>query len=307
MALPESKYFSPPLPVPGEYKPLITPDELVSGLADGSKILDVGCGSGSFNYSANPDIEIHACDLLPPSPVLDLPNVHYRQVSADTLDYPPDSFDLLIMNFVLEHTEKPGHIIKLAHDVLKPGGTLYLSVPIASHFEDRSFRGYDRFLKILTFKPFDRIEHIQLFSEEKLISLAIKSGFTPVVKAFVPAGFGWIHGNIEELSKSPGLKNRIKLGLCRWNLLMVKIWLNTLRLFKSGDPRHHANILCTFRKSSLPAQKSIKELIGKIPSRHFTHSCGQCGLPINIHQEEIQSRKKASHWKCPRCESLNIL
>lgn len=287
------------MPTPDISAPPITPDELIRSLPAGTKILDIGCGSGSFDYSARTDIDIHCCDILPPSPVPDLANVHYRHVSADALDYPPESFDLLLMNFVLEHTRQPSHIIELAHDILKQDGILYISVPISSHFEDRSFRAYDRFLKILTLRPFDPVEHVQHFSEEKLLSLAIEAGFTPVARALVPAGFGWIYGNIDTLSVSPGMKNRAKLLICRWNLLVAGIWLNINRLLTARDPRRWANILCTFRKSSSQADS--------IPSRSFTHSCGHCGLPISIENSDSERKSGVTRWKCPRCGNLNIL
>jgi len=301
------KYISPALPSPDDTAPPITPDELTASLPAGSKVLDIGCGSGSFDYSARPDIEIHCCDILPPSPVPDLLNVHYRQVSADSLEYQPESFDLLMMNFVLEHTTKPSHIIKLAHSILKPDGILYISVPIASHYEDRSFRAYDRFLKILTFHPFDRIEHFQHFSEDSIFSISIESGFTPVAKSLVPAGFGWIYGNIEGLSKTPGIKNRVKLSLCRWNLSLAETWLKFNRALSSKDPRHGANILCTFRKSPSPQSEPISSIMQNLPARNFTHSCGHCGLPISIENCEAQRKSGITHWKCPRCQNLNIL
>ncbi|MCX6647123.1 MAG: class I SAM-dependent methyltransferase [bacterium] len=301
------KCISPTLPSPYEFAPPITPDELTASLPAGSKVLDIGCGSGSFNYSARPDIEIHCCDILPPSPVPALPNVQYRQVSADSLDYQPGSFDLLIMNFVLEHTEKPAHIIKLAHSILKSDGVLYISVPIASHYEDRSFRAYDRFLKILTLHPFDRIEHFQHFSENKIFSIAIESGFTPIAKSLVPAGFGWIYGNIEGLSKTPGIKSRVKLSLCRWNLFLADIWLKFNHALYSNDPRYGANILCTFRKSPSPPSDPIRSIIQNLSARHFTHSCGHCGLPINIQDCETRRKSGVTQWKCPRCGNLNIL
>jgi SAM-dependent methyltransferase len=301
------KYISPILLSPDDSAPPITPDELTASLSAGSKVLDIGCGSGSFDYAARPDIEIHSCDILPPSPVPDLSNVHYRQVSADLLDYQFGSFDLLIMNFVLEHTEKPAHIIKLAHSILKPDGVLYISVPIASHFEDRSFRAYDRFLKILTFHPFDRIEHFQHFSEDKIFSIAIESGFTPIAISLVPAGFGWIYGNIEGLSKTPGIKSRVKLSLCRWNLFLTKIWLNFNRVLYSKDPRYGANILCTFRKSPSPPSDPIRSIMQNLPARYFTHSCGHCGLPIYIEDCEAQRKFGVTNWKCPRCVNMNII
>jgi SAM-dependent methyltransferase len=291
---------------PGE--PAITPDELVSELRPGMAVLDAGCGSGSFKYAVHPDITISACDILPPTPFPDLPNVQYRQLAAENLDYPASSFDLVILNFVLEHAQDPSRILHLCHATLKPAGILYCSVPNSRHFEDRLFRAYDRFLKILTLKPFDRIEHIQRFTRENLASIALSVGLIPTTYAAVPAGFGWAHGPIDSLASSKGrIRDRLKAAICRIMLGWVHVWLGFYALFGRTDPRLNANILYTFAKGEPKevGRDELKAMIAALPARIFTHSCGHCGLPILI--EGADSPLRPHRWRCPRCHSLNEL
>jgi len=302
--------LTPLMPQKSEDEPAITPDELVSELQAGARVLDVGCGHGSFNYIAHPEVEIHACDILPPTPVPDLPNVHYRQLAAEDLDHPPQSFDLIVLNFVLEHAKDPPRILDLCRDILKPSGILYCSVPNSRHFEDRLFRGFDRFLKIITLKPFEPVEHAQCFTEESLIAVAAHSALQPVARSMVPAGFGWLHGFIEGSATSRhGIRERIKSAVCRILLGWVFLWLRFHRITGQGDPRRGADILYTFRKADMTPSGEIKAhpVTWRIPERVFTHSCGRCGLPVNITREQREDAPRARKWLCPRCGKLNIL
>ena len=299
------KIYSPKAESIDTIDPFITPDELVSNLEDGKSVLDVGCGSGSFDYAKRPGVEIHACDVFPDPIVPNLPNVQYRQMVGESLDYPSDSFDLIILNFVLEHTENPEQIVKLCFKIAKPGGMLYVSVPNAIHYEDRAFRACDRFLKIITLKPFDRIEHIQHFNEDRVRSIGINAGFGQNAKAFIPAGFAWIYNNIQGLSDSKGLKSRTKLLIFRWNLLMAVTWLKINRLIKPSDPRRGANIVYTFRKPGEDVYKATP--VPEIKERFFSHSCGYCGLPVNLDNVNNGPSRDELYWKCPRCQKLNII
>jgi SAM-dependent methyltransferase len=114
--------------------------ELLARLPAGGRVLDLGCGRGSFHYADYPSLAIDALDeALPPDPGFPA-HVRYRQGRAERLPYDAGAFDLVIANFVLEHVDDfPAAIDEVAR-VLKPGGHFYMAVPDARSFEDALYR-----------------------------------------------------------------------------------------------------------------------------------------------------------------------
>lgn len=103
----------------------------------GKKVLDIGCGSGWISRLAiDRGFEITAMDI---SKKVVEENIFYQknsgikydmiQGSAVAIPFPDQSFDSIIMTEVLEHLPNPQSALKEIHRVLKPGGTLALSVP----------------------------------------------------------------------------------------------------------------------------------------------------------------------------------
>lgn len=115
--------------------------QLLDALPDGARVLDLGCGDGSFSYAAVPRLAIDALDEFPAPPQPFPGHVRYRQGRAEALPYDADTFDLVVTNFVLEHvTDFPASIREIAR-VLETGGHLYMAVPNARSFEDALYRG----------------------------------------------------------------------------------------------------------------------------------------------------------------------
>src|SRR5436190_10711250 len=124
-------------PIP--YAPT-TMDELLARVPAGGRVLDLGCGRGSFPYGKFPHLRIDALDEFaapdPPFPA----HARYRQGHAEALPYGDASFDLVITNFVMEHVRDfPAALDQIAR-VLAPGGHFYMAVPNARSFEDALYR-----------------------------------------------------------------------------------------------------------------------------------------------------------------------
>lgn len=103
-----------------------------------SRVLDVGCGTGSVSLIANRDKGNTVVGIEPDAERAQLARARGLSVFCGYLSpefiasEPP--FDVVLMADVLEHVPDPGALVALAHSALKPGGTLVVSVPNAVHW-----------------------------------------------------------------------------------------------------------------------------------------------------------------------------
>jgi ubiquinone/menaquinone biosynthesis C-methylase UbiE len=100
-----------------------------SNLSASSRVLEVGCGTGNYIHSIAETIGC-ACHGIEPSEQMLLmargqgPNVDFSRGSAESLDFPDNTFDLVFSVDVIHHvTDRPAYI-KEALRVLRPGGKL---------------------------------------------------------------------------------------------------------------------------------------------------------------------------------------
>jgi SAM-dependent methyltransferase len=98
-----------------------------------SRILDVGCGEGALLWAARQmGFEPHGCDLAAPAVELARTligggNVHVGTI-AD-LPYSPGTFDAVVALEVLEHLPNPRAFLERSATLLRPDGTVLLTMP----------------------------------------------------------------------------------------------------------------------------------------------------------------------------------
>jgi SAM-dependent methyltransferase len=119
-------------------------DRLVSryvALDAGSRVLDVGCATGTFLQRIRHAYGAHVAGVdfkdLSSSPTLDGVEFHCSLFYDAPLD--DRSFDLVTMWHFLEHDYDPLESLRTAHRVLKPEGTLVIEVP---RLDSRTFRWF---------------------------------------------------------------------------------------------------------------------------------------------------------------------
>jgi SAM-dependent methyltransferase len=144
-------------------------------LPRGGTVLDVGCGSGDFligmselgfeavgtertvrsarRVTMSTGIRIHAGNLL-------------------ALDLPAGAFDLVTFWHVLEHLEDPAATLRRVHELLRPGGSVLVAVPILDSWQAQLFRSH--------WFHHDPPRHLWAFGRRSLDALLRQSGFAPV-------------------------------------------------------------------------------------------------------------------------------
>lgn len=138
------------------------------------RILDVGCGGGGFlDTMMQLGWETHGCDPSVRACATARAKGHQvREGTAEDLDHPADSFDVVYLNHVLEHTFSPGRALRAIHRVLRPGGALFLAVPNYGGVQMRLLGRYSSAL--------DPPRHLYQFERATLARYLAEAGFVDV-------------------------------------------------------------------------------------------------------------------------------
>jgi len=245
--------------------------EVIAALPHGARVLDAGCGPGSWPYPIRPELEITGFDIkFPPGPPRLTRQVRVFRADLARLPLRAGVFDLTVCHYVLEHvTELAACCDELAR-VTKPGGQLYLSVPRAAAFDDRFYRFAGYFAKYALMKFKKRLEHQQRFDFHALIDLFYARGMRLTATARVPAGFSWMNDP----------RTKPLQALATWKLA----WLHR---YWHWDLAKDANFVLTFEK------------VGEIGLRKVTNVCRECG------EHAIVTGPPGGTWLCPWCGKPN--
>lgn len=102
-------------------------------LSAGSRVLDLGCGSGVFShYLSKLGMKMTAVDIS--SKLVELgrqryPDVVFQTGDAENLEFKDGTFDCIFLGGVIHHFPNPHNLIKEAARVLKPAGSFYAFDP----------------------------------------------------------------------------------------------------------------------------------------------------------------------------------
>ncbi len=123
-------------------------DELPRG-----RVLDVPSGEGALALRLSDlGFEVSCCDLYPQ--IFKLENVENKRGDLDSeLPYDDGTFDFVVCVEGLEHIENPANALREFARLIKPNGTLVVSVPNIMNIEERLkwlFSGYTSHFKPLS-------------------------------------------------------------------------------------------------------------------------------------------------------------
>lgn len=150
-----------------------------------SRILDVGCGGGEFLTQLKEAgfSTLSATDMdqyFDPS----IGNIKFKKANFcyEKLPWPDNSFDLITAWEVFEHLENPHFITNEIERVLKPGGTLIISMPNVFHIISRLV-----FLKTGDFPRWNKKNnHITVYTKSIFEKMFLKKFELSEVRFFLP-------------------------------------------------------------------------------------------------------------------------
>jgi methionine biosynthesis protein MetW len=121
------------------------PQEVVRMLADlvpiGSRVLDVGCGTGSMSRIIADTRDAKIIGIEPNSHRAAAARARGLEVHEEPFNpaivQRLESFDVVVFADVLEHVADPGAFLRWANRVLLPGGRVIASIPNVAHWSVR--------------------------------------------------------------------------------------------------------------------------------------------------------------------------
>ncbi|HEY3216981.1 MAG TPA: class I SAM-dependent methyltransferase [Candidatus Eisenbacteria bacterium] len=264
---------------PGE--PPLFLRELIAVAPAGARVMDAGCGPGSWSYAERPDLHVTAFDVkFPPGPPPLGPRVAVLRGDLARLPLRDDACDLTVCHYVLEHVTQLDACCDELARATRLGGILYVAVPRSASFDDRLYRLAGVFAKYVLLKLGKRLEHQQRFDRDKLLALFEARGFEVEALALVPAGFSWMNDPRTQRLQGP--------------FTQVLAWLHRAT---GLDLARDANFVMTFRKTGARGVRREPQW------RRVTHVCRECGE----HSVVTPPWPWPKHWICPWCGKPNPL
>lgn len=157
-------------------------------MIDKKRILDIGCGDGSFIKKFKEECEVFGIDIsLKALKKAEKAGIETFKldVSSEKLPIEDQYFDIVYMGDIIEHLINPDFAIKEARRVLKSSGFLVLSTPNLACWSNRIlllFGIQPLFSEVSTLKIFGRpgsypIGHLRLFTLKALKEFLNYHGF----------------------------------------------------------------------------------------------------------------------------------
>lgn len=147
-----------------------------------NKILDLGCGNGSFAaLLASDGYRVDGCDGSESG--IEIARRKYPDLSFWQQDFADDlgpqfrgKYDAVVSTEVIEHLLLPRRLMSLARSALQPGGLFIVSAPYHGYLKNLALavtNGFDDH-----WHPLRDFGHVKFFSRATLTSLFEEFGFT---------------------------------------------------------------------------------------------------------------------------------
>lgn len=210
---------------------------------EGGRLLDVGCGAGAFLA------DMHRLGWTVAGVETDPEVAKIAQArfglsvftgSLQEASFPPNSFNAITMEHVIEHVEDPLALVRECHRIVKPGGRISIATPNVDCFQHRLFK--------VAWLELDPPRHLQIFSMRtitRLFELAVPGGFHVQDLRSVSVNTG----QMSVVSRSIKRKGRWEMKrLSAREIAESLIFLLAEEVSKMSRPQAGEEILMTVRK-----------------------------------------------------------
>jgi 2-polyprenyl-3-methyl-5-hydroxy-6-metoxy-1,4-benzoquinol methylase len=152
----------------------------------GAKLLDVGCGDGSFLYRMHGmGWHVEGNEIDPKAAaVAQSKGITVRIGDLVRQEYASDHFDAITMNHVIEHVYKPIEFLKEAKRILKHTGQLVLLTPNAYSFGHCYFKQ--------DWRGLEPPRHFHIFAPQSIRRAFLIAGFTQIKVVTLTRGARYI-------------------------------------------------------------------------------------------------------------------
>lgn len=205
------------------------------------RALDAGCGHGMYSFylaRRHPRAQIDAVDYAESEQfreslevcerirkALRLTNVSFRKLNLLELDADA-AYDFILCIDVLEHIPDNRTVIEAFQRALKPGGHLYLHMPLSHELESSTFKISDDYCQDI------ETEHTgDMYSREELLAVVREAGLEPLRTATTFGPIAQLLWNIDKV-----LSRRCRpLYVLALPFLKLLSYLDLLIPHRSGD------------------------------------------------------------------------
>jgi len=256
-------------------------NELLTNLSPGARVLDVGCGGGSF--IASQPLTVVGIDLEAVSPG----PVNFARADAARLPFPDRCFDLVVSNHSLEHFEDLAGALQEIARVVKPDGALYVSVPDATTFSDKLYRWLAR-----------GGGHVNPFSSAKQLASTIEgaTGLKHVATRTLCTSLSFLN---RKNARSRRPRKLLLLGGGTEASLLLFTWLS-----RALDRLLHT------RLSVYGWALYFGHIHAPLDCRTWSNVCVRCGSghPSQLLEQNqlVRRRLLFSMYTCPSCGARNM-
>ncbi len=153
--------------------------KLASLIAKNSRVLDVGCGTGSLSELIQEQLDANVVGIEPDAARAAVARsrgiIAFDGLLTEEFLKTHGPFDTILFADVLEHLSSPGELVLLAREGLAPNGSIVASVPNVAHWLVRSALLRGRF----TYRDCGIMDatHLRWFTQEALHSFFDNLGY----------------------------------------------------------------------------------------------------------------------------------